>query len=193
MLAPAHAGHLPTLRALIREGASEGSFDRELATNSPESQLFFASLRQALLTGYFVVEDARGVIAREPASGYMYWPADDIDGARPIGFGLFKAFGEFGYELWLTAIDPTWRGNGHGRRLLSALLATPAGSRTWLVRVQRGNDSAATMEHLLAVNRFALARDTPSTHWFVRDDAPRVLADAVRAAPLSVRAKPDLH
>ena len=64
MLAPAHAGHLPTLRALIRESASEGSFDRELATNSPESQLFFANLRQALLTGYFVVEDARGVIAR---------------------------------------------------------------------------------------------------------------------------------
>src|SRR5882724_2807052 len=97
MLAPAHAGHLPTLRALIREGASDGSFDRELATNSLESQLFFANLRQALLTGYFVVEDARGVIARESASGYVYWPADGGEGARPVGFGMFKAFGEFGY------------------------------------------------------------------------------------------------
>jgi GNAT superfamily N-acetyltransferase len=194
MLAPAHAGHLPTLRALIRKGASAGSFDRELATNSPETQLFFANLRQALLTGYFIVEDARGVIAREPASGYMYWPSEeDVDGARPVGFGLFKAFGEFGYELWLTAVDPTWRGNGHGRRLLSALLATPAGQRTWIVRVQRGNDSAAAMEHLLALNRFVPARDTPSTRWFVRDDAPCGLADTIRAAPLSQRAQSGIH
>jgi GNAT superfamily N-acetyltransferase len=193
MLAPAHAGHLPTLRALIRVGASEGSFDRELATISPESQLFFANLRQALQTGYFIVEDARGVIAREPASGYVYWPADDAEGARPVGFGLFKAFGEFGHELWLTAVDPTWRGNGHGRRLLSALLATPAGRRAWIVRVQRGSDSAAAMEHLLAVNRFVPARDTPSTRWFVRDDAPPLVAETIRAAPLSQRAQSGLH
>jgi len=188
MLAPAHARHLPTLRALIREGASEGSFDRELATNSPESQLFFTNLRQALLTGYFIVEDARGVIAREPASGYVYWPADGNEGTRPAGFGLFKAFGLFGFELWLTALDPAWRGTGHGHRLLSALFDTPAGRRAWVVRVQRGNNSGAAMEHLLALNRFVPVRATPSMRWLVRADAPCGLADTIRTAPLSQRA-----
>jgi GNAT superfamily N-acetyltransferase len=192
-LAPAHAGHLPTLRALIRAGAAEGSFDRELATSSPESRLFFANLRHALHSGYFIVEDARGVITRAPASGYVYWPAEDTDGARPIGFGFFKALGEFGHELWLIGVDPTWRGNGHGRRLLSALLATPAGRRTWIVRVRRGSDSAAAMGHLLALNRFVPARDTPSTRWFVRDEAPPLLAEAIRAAPLSARPEPEVH
>ena len=185
MLAPAHAGHLPLLRSLIREGASEGSFDPELARNSPESQLFFANLRQALLTGYFIVEDARGVIARDSASGYVYLPADAHEDARPVGFGLFKAFGAFGYELWLTAVDPVWRGTGHGRRLLSALFDTPAGRRAWLVRVQRGNNSAAAMEHLLALNHFVPVRATSSMRWLVRDDAPCGLADTIRTAPIA--------
>ena len=176
------------LRALIRVGAAEGSFDRELATNSPESQLFFTNLRQALLTGYFIVEDARGVIAREPASGYVYWPADGNEGTRPAGFGLFKAFGLFGFELWLTALDPAWRGTGHGHRLLSALFDTPAGRRAWVVRVQRGNNSGAAMEHLLALNRFVPVRATPSMRWLVRADAPCGLADTIRTAPLSQRA-----
>jgi GNAT superfamily N-acetyltransferase len=178
---------------MIREGASEGSFDRELATNSPESQLFFANLRQALLTGHFIVEDARGVIARESALGYVYWPVDGNQGARPVGFGLFKAFGLFGYELWLMALDPAWRGTGHGRRLLSALFDTPAGRRAWLVRVQRGNNSGAAMEHLLALNHFVPVRATASMRWLVRDDAPSGLADTIRTAPLSQRAQSDVH
>ena len=54
MLAPAHAGHLEFIRAVIRRGAIEGSFDPELAHNSRESEVFFANLRQALLGGRFV-------------------------------------------------------------------------------------------------------------------------------------------
>ena len=74
VLAPAHAGHLGLLRNWIKSGAAEGSFDRELATNSPESNLFFANLRQALVVGYFVQEDLRGQLFTCPTSGYMYYP-----------------------------------------------------------------------------------------------------------------------
>ena len=48
MLRPANVVDLPILRALIREGALTGSFDRSLATESRESALFFNNLRQAL-------------------------------------------------------------------------------------------------------------------------------------------------
>ena len=40
MLQPAHVGHLALLRSLIREGAAEGSFDRELAAESDEAADF---------------------------------------------------------------------------------------------------------------------------------------------------------
>src|SRR5262245_203546 len=146
MLAPAHAGHLPTLRALIREGAADGSFDPELAGNSAETSLFFANLRQALVTGQFVVEDARGVLSQCAVSGYVYWPDKSGNLVEPIGFGLFRGFGDFGYELWLTAVASARRGGGHGRALLNSLLATPAGRLAFVARVQTGNGSNAAME-----------------------------------------------
>ncbi len=59
MLRPANVVDLPILRALIREGALTGSFDRSLATESRESTLFFNNLRQALASGYFVEPDPR--------------------------------------------------------------------------------------------------------------------------------------
>ena len=47
MLAPAHVGHLAMLRSLIRRSAAEGSFDRELAGDTPEAEDFFAKLKRA--------------------------------------------------------------------------------------------------------------------------------------------------
>jgi hypothetical protein len=117
MLAPAHAGHLGLLQNWIKSGAAEGSFDRELMRDSAESTLFFANLRQALVVGYFVQEDARGRLMTCSASGYMYCPDRTGDRSHPIGFGLFKALANFGYELWLTGVDRAWRGHGHGRAM----------------------------------------------------------------------------
>ena len=57
MLAPAHVGHLAMLRALIREAAAEGSLDRGLAADTPAAVEFFARLKRALVSGYFVEED----------------------------------------------------------------------------------------------------------------------------------------
>jgi ribosomal protein S18 acetylase RimI-like enzyme len=183
MLAPAHAGHLEFIRTVIRHGAIEGSFDPELAHNSRETELFFANLRQALLGGRFVEVDREGTPTAVPAPGYVYWPADG-DREHPIGFGLFKSMGDLGYELWLTGVDPDSRGRGHGRTMLSALLATPAGQLAHVVRVKRGGTGSDAMQHLLESLGFAATRDTASTRWFVRAGAPEEVATRIRAATL---------
>ena len=188
MIEPSHAGHLATLRALIREGAAEGSFDRELATDSAETKLFFENLRQALVTGYFVVEDARGVLSRRAVPGYVYWPEVRTNVSQPVGFGLFRAFGDLGYELWLTGVSSAWRRNGHGRAMLAALLATPAGRLAWVVRVQRHSDSGPAMSRLLAEHQFAPARETETSRWFLRSDSPEALRARVTDAPIATRA-----
>ena len=189
MLAPAHAGHLGLLRNWIRSGAAEGAFDRDLASDSAETTLFFANLRQALVVGYFVQEDPQGGLVMRSASGYVYRPTPG-DRSHPIGFGLFKALPGLGYELWLTGIDRAWRRQGHGRAMLSAMLATPAGKLAHVVRVDPAGSSGATMQRLLESLDFAAVRETLNMRWFVRGDAPPEVAARILAAPLVRR---ELH
>jgi GNAT superfamily N-acetyltransferase len=188
MLHPAHVGHLPVLRALIRDGAMRGGFDRELATDSREATMFFSNLRRALTTGFFIEEDpATGDLTTVAVPGYVYHPDRGGAASHPIGFGLFKAIA-IGYELWLTGVDPAWRGHGHGRTMLRNLLATPAGRRAYVVKVQRfGRDSPA-MAHLLAAYDYAPTKETVHHSWFVRADAPPQLTDYVQAAAAGPRA-----
>src|SRR5437773_8306992 len=72
VLAPAHVGHLAMLRTLIREAAAESSFDRGSAADAPAAVEFFARLKRALVSGYFVEEDPRtgpvGVACRRRAT-----------------------------------------------------------------------------------------------------------------------------
>ena len=187
MLSAAHAGHLPALRAMIRAGAAEGSFDRELAADTPEVTLFFANLRQALVTGYFVEQDFQGNGLPRAAPGYVYWPGERRAEEKPVGFGLFKAFAEFGYELWLTGVDAAWRGNGHGRAMLAALLATPAGRLAWTVRVQRLGASSPVMTRLLAEQGYDIVRESRAQSWFLRKDAPPALVERMKGARLVSR------
>lgn len=191
MLGAAHAGHLPTLRAMIRDGAMEGSFDRALIEDTAEVRAFFANLRQALVTGYFVEQDSQGRCYPVAAPGYVYWPNDRRAEQPPIGFGLFKAFADFGYELWLTGVDTAWRGNGHGRAMIASLLATPAGRLAWTVRVQRSGASKAIMTHLLSDHGYAVARESRSQLWFLRADAPTALVERMRTARVVQRAEPE--
>lgn len=191
MLTAAHAGHLPTLRAMIRDGAMEGSFDRVLTQDTPDVRMFFANLRQALVTGYFVEQDSQGHTFPVAAPGYVYWPHDRRAEQPPIGFGLFKAFADFGYELWLTGVDSAWRGNGHGRTMIASLLATPAGRLAWTVRVQRAGASKEAMTHILSDHGYSVARESRSQLWFLRADAPSALAERMRRARILLRAEPE--
>jgi ribosomal protein S18 acetylase RimI-like enzyme len=178
MLRPATVVDLPIVRALIREGAARGSFDRTLAADSPGASQFFAKLRQALATGYFVEEDTgSGGLTTSAVPGYMFVPESDRTAHRPIGFGLFRAAAA-GYELWLTAIDPAWRGHGHGRGMLAELLDTPPGRAAYVVRIAASDDDSPTVARLLESLGYGCARETPKDAWYLRDDAPEVVRRA---------------
>jgi ribosomal protein S18 acetylase RimI-like enzyme len=181
MLQPAHVGHLAMLRSLIRQGAQDGSFDRELGGATPEAEEFFAKLKRALVTGYFVEEGRTGKIDTVAVPGYVFWPDDRNSSSQPVGFGLFRAI-DSGYELWLAGLDLGARGGGHGRALLAALFATAQGQKTWIVRVQRGSRYVSALQHLLADFGFATVGDTLRLRWFLRKDAPAELASRVRDA-----------
>jgi hypothetical protein len=182
MLAPAHVGHLAMLRALIREAAAEGSLDRGLAADTPAAVEFFARLKRALVSGYFVEEDPRtGRVESVAVPGYVFWPEDENTGMQPVGFGLFRSL-DGGYELWLAGLELGRRGGGHGRALLDALFATPPGKKTWVVRIPRGSRYGDTVKHLLGSHDFSYAGDTTHLRWFLRHNAPPTLAARVRGA-----------
>jgi hypothetical protein len=181
MLAPAHVGHLAMLRTLIRESAAEGSFDRGLAADSPTAVEFFARLKRALVSGYFVEEDPKtGRIESVAVPGYVFWPEDQNSGTPPAGFGLFRSL-DGGYELWLAGLDFGRRGGGHGRALLDALFSTPPGKKTWVVRIPRASRYSATVQHLLQSYDFDHAGYTTLLRWFIRRNAPPALAARVRS------------
>jgi hypothetical protein len=170
------------LRSLIREGAAEGSFDRTLAADSPGAIEFFARLKRALVSGYFVEPDPKtGRLESVAVPGYVFWPDDRNSGTPPVGFGLFRAL-EGGFELWLAGVEFGRRGDGHGRTLLEALLATPPGKKTWVVRIPRGSRYSAAVQHLLKPFGFDHAGDTMHLRWFVRRNAPATVAARVSGA-----------
>jgi len=182
MLRPATVVDLPFLRALIRDGAARGSFDRELATDSPRAGEFFASLRQALATGYFVERDRKtGELTTLAVPGYIYVPDSGGTAQRPTGFGLFRA-AALGYELWLTGIDAGSRGQGHGRAMLGELLGTPPGRAAYVVRAEVSGQDNATVDHLLVSLGYARARATPQHAWYLRNDAPGEVAAPLNAS-----------
>jgi hypothetical protein len=182
MLQPAHVGHLALLRTLIRQGAADGSFDRDLAADSAVAEEFFAKLKRALVTGYFVEDLGSGKLATVAVPGYVYWPDDRHSGMPPVGFGLFRAIDDTGYELWLAGLDLSARGGGQGRALLASLFATPPGQKTYSVRVQRDSRYINALQALLNEFGFNAIGDTAQLRWFLHKDAPEALAAKVQRA-----------
>ena len=184
MLAPAHVGHQAFIRALIRESAAQGNFDRELATDSPAATAFFADLRQALHSGYLVELDRPSGESRQlHVAGYVYQLPH---ATAPIGFGLFKQFRGTSFELWLIGIDALHRRRGHGRAMIHALLSTPAGQLTHLARINRGGLCSEVAARLLGECGFVPHRTTPAQLWLVHPDAAPDLIEGIagmRVAP----------
>jgi hypothetical protein len=180
MLSPAHVGHLAMLRTLIRQSAAEGSFQANLAVDTPQSLEFFTKLKRALAHGYFVEEDAKtGHMDTVAVPGYVFWADDRHSGDSPVGFGLFRAL-DGGYELWLAGLELGRRGDGYGRALIDALFGTTHGRKTWVVRIPRGSRYRGAVHHLLEPHGFAPAGDTTHMRWFLRDSAPPSLKAKIR-------------
>ena len=182
MLQPAHVGHLALLRTLIRQGAADGSFDRDLALDSAGAEEFFAKLKRALVAGYFVEDVGSGKLATVAVPGYVFWPDDRHSGMPPVGFGLFRSIDGTAYELWLAGLDLAARGGGQGRALLASLFATPPGQKTYIVRVQRNSSYIKALQGLLVEFGFTALGDSARLRWFLHQDAPEALAARVRNA-----------
>jgi ribosomal protein S18 acetylase RimI-like enzyme len=180
MLQPAHVGHLALLRTLIRQGAADGSFDRDLTSDSAAAEEFFAKLKRALVTGYFVEDVGTGKLATVAVPGYVFWPDDRHSGMPPVGFGLFRSIDGTSHELWLAGLDLAARGGGQGRALLAALFGTPPGQKTYIVRVHRDSNSIKDLQSLLVDFGFTAIGDTAQLRWFLHHDAPEALASRVR-------------
>jgi hypothetical protein len=182
MLQPANVRHLALLRSLIRQGAADGSFDRDLGADSAVAEEFFAKLKRALVTGYFVEDIGSGKLATVAVPGYVFWPDDRHSGMPPVGFGLFRSIDGTGYELWLAGLDLSARGGGQGRALLASLFATPPGQKTYIVRVQRDSRYIEALQRILTEFGFTAIGDTTQLRWFLHCDAPEAFALRVQNA-----------
>ena len=177
MLQPAHVGHLAMLRSLIRQGAQDGSFDRELGASVAGSG---SVLRQAQARpGHRLLRRGRPlrphrhrggaglrVLARRPQ---LRQPARRV---RPLPRHRRRL------RAVARGLDLGARGGGHGRALLAALFATPQGQKTWIVRVQRGSRYARPCSICCRL-RLQLDR---------RHAAPALVPAHRRARPISPRA-----
>jgi ribosomal protein S18 acetylase RimI-like enzyme len=177
MLRAATFADLEFIRQILREEAARGSFDAELAHDTPEARLFFANLGDALRFGYLKVHDAKGELAGEVhVAAYVY---SEKDGTPPIGFGLFKALEGPGFELWLTGIAADRRGRGHGHNMIAQLMETPAGQLACLVRCNRRSATADSAVRFFRDFGFAPCRETAETFWLVNSKASSELVAKV--------------
>ncbi|HSC22562.1 MAG TPA: hypothetical protein VLG08_02515, partial [Casimicrobiaceae bacterium] len=71
-----------------------------------------------------------------------------------------------------------------------SLMATPAGQKTYVVRVQRTSRYVATVTHLLDTLGFDAVGETARLRWFVRRDAPIALSARIRGAVNARRMPP---
>ena len=170
------------LRSLIRQGAQDGSFDRELGADVAGSRSILreaeARARHRLLRRGRPHRPHRHrrrarlrVLAGRPQHA-----------ARSRWASASSARSTAATSCGSPGLDLGARGGGHGRALLAALFATPQGQKTWVLRVQRGSRYVAALQHLLADFGFSWVGDTLRLRWFLRTDAPAELASRVRDA-----------
>lgn len=179
-LIPAHAGHFAWIAASLREGAAQGSFDPELATDSLPARVFFENLRQALETGYFLSDRGEDAPAPTAASAYLFTVVPAGRAPIPVGFAIFKSIGALGFELWLCGIERRYRGRGLCTSMLAAARQTPAGMLAQVARVNRTSRDCAAICRALERSGYRSTREGPHVRWFVREDAPETLKRLVR-------------
>jgi len=181
VIAPALPSHFPWMRSLLEDGAREGSFDADLATDSFDARIFFANLHRALSVGSFVCERGDSPVDVR-ALGYVYSSANarGASASTPVGFALMKALGTLGFELWLVAVERPWRGCGHGTAMIREVLATPAGALAYVARLNDAGRRSHVIRNILCGAGYAVARTGGGAQWLVRRDAPDVILRAVR-------------
>jgi len=181
VIAPALPSHFSWMRSLLEDGAREGSFDADLATDSLDARIFFANLHRALSMGSFVCERGDSPIEVR-ALGYVYSAANarGVSASTPVGFSLMRSLGTLGFELWLVAVDRPWRGRGHGTAMIREVLATPAGALAYVARLNDAGRCSRVIRDILCGAGYCVSRTGRGVQWLVRRDAPDVILRAVR-------------
>ena len=192
MIAPAHAGHLGLLSNWIRSGAADGSFDAELADQTPREH---ALLRQS----------PAGTSHRLFRAGGPARPGFHALGVRRISTGptetatarsrsasaSSRPCRDLGYELWLTGLDRSVR--RPGTRPHDAFFhprERPRGRwRTSCASIGPGR-AARRWNTCSRLSISEGVRDTSELRWFVRTDAPagvslRVAMRRCKTAPFT--------
>ena len=183
MLEIAGPQHLACIKPLIRAGAAEGSWDPELAAPGPKADVLFAKIGYALEHGALPQIDPRTQRRITTRIGGWVFLADA--GVAPSGFGLYKDFADNGLELWLCGLDPSARGKGFGRRMLTELLATPSGRNVQLARCSLRTGGGQRCAHILKSLEFETARTTSREEWLLHRRTPPAVANLIATMDLS--------
>lgn len=162
MFLPASENDMPTLRTLIREGARDGGFDAALAVDGIESKLFFENFQEVVVHRVWRRPRQGGGYLELPARVLMYYPASE---AKASGFVAVRGIGKLGYELWLTAIDPSLRGQGIGRSMLTEFFTTPLGIKTTIAQCDNVAKGAGTCAAILQTLGFKIVRSGGYSMW----------------------------
>jgi GNAT superfamily N-acetyltransferase len=174
--------HLACIKPLIHAGAREGSWDPELAAPGPKADVLFAKIGYALEHGTLPQIDPRTNSRISTRIGGWVFFANA--GLAPSGFGLYKDFVNDGLELWLCGIDPSARGRGLGRRMLTELLATPEGRHVQLARCSLRTEGGHRCAHILKSLEFDAARTTSREEWLLHRRTPPAVAQLIATMDL---------
>ena len=177
MLQPAHVGHLALLRSLIRQGARTAASIAISAIDSPSAEEFFAKLKRALVTGYFVEDVGSGklatvvgsrlrVLARRPPQRHA------AGRLRPLPCDRRR-----GYELWLAGLDLGRARRRPRPRAAGGAVRDAAGPEDLhRPRAARLELRQGRCNSLLVDFGFTPIGDTARLRWFLHNDAPDALS-----------------
>jgi len=182
MFQRARDSDLPYISELIREGARAGGFDAVLATDCAESRLFFKRLAEVVTKNVWIRGTGKGAAMRSPAALFLY----RANTRSPnTGFVAIRGAGQAGFELWLAALDPTERGRGLGRKMLTEFLATPEGKVVTVAQCGLDAEGAQACAHILAKAGFVTAREGNGAVWLARADLPASMHQWLKTAPFT--------
>lgn len=189
MLEVAVPSHLDFIKPLIASGAAEGSWDRALASPGRAADGLLRKIGYSLKHGSVPQLDPRTrkwIVTR--IAGWIYRPDPRTP---PAGFGLFKEFYGDGFELWLCAIDPSQRGMGLGRQMLTELMATPMGQRTQLARCALDTRGGRRCAQILKSLEFEVGRTTTREEWLLHRRTPAAVVQHIATMDMAQLSLPD--
>jgi len=194
MMTDATPEHLPLIGEVLAYGGRSGSWDRSLGDGGASLDALLAKLHYAFLHGVLPqIDPWTGARIETRIVGYVF---QTDPGTSPIGFGLFKDFTVAGFELWLLGLAEGHRGRGHGRALLSELLATPNGHRVMLARCAWGSEGSRRCAHVLYSHGFAPCRATTNEEWLLHSRTPTGVVQMIKTmdmSPFEPKRRPDVR